>query len=213
VKALVVAGGDVPRALLLEEMGRADLVVCADSGAKHLDAMGRQPDLLVGDMDSIGGELLRKLVAAGVETVRAKAAKDETDAQLAVDEAIARGTTELVLLGALGGRIDHALGNLMLLVRAAKRGVKSVVKDEACEITAATGFVEITGHAGDTVSLLPIGPGVTMRYLDGLKYGKKEPLPLPIDATVGVSNEMTAERAHVEIDGWAYIVAIHNGKE
>lgn len=207
MKALVVAGSDVPRALLCAEIGSADLVICADSGAKHLDAAGRLPDLLVGDMDSIDAGLLRKLETAGVEIIRAEAAKDETDAQLAVDEAIARGATELVFLGALGGRLDHALGNLMLLVRAAKRGVKSVVMDDACEITAATGFVEIAGRAGDTVSLLPIGPGISVRYLDGLRYGTKEPLPLPDDAPVGVSNEMTAESAHVEIDGWAYIMS------
>jgi thiamine pyrophosphokinase len=211
VRALVVAGGDTPLPLLRSELNGADIVICADGGAKHVDAAGRMPDVLIGDMDSIERMLYDRLESSGVEIVRANAAKDETDAQLAVDEAIARGATELVLLGALGGRIDHSLGNLMLLVRAAEKDVKAVVKDDACEITAATGHVEIRGRAGDTVSLLPIGQGVSVRYLDGVKYGTKEPLPLPIDAPVGVSNELTADRARVEIIGWAYIISTDKG--
>lgn len=206
--ALVVAGGEVPQGLLKSELESADFVVCADSGAERLEASGRLPDLIVGDMDSIRPELLRRLESAGVETVRVSAEKDETDAELAVDEAMARGANEIVLLGALGGRIDHALGNLMLLVRAAKRNVKAVIKDDSCLIIAATGDVELTGSIGDTVSLLPAGSGVTVRYLDGLKYGTKEPLPLPVDSPVGVSNVMTAERAHVVIEGWAYVIEI-----
>jgi thiamine pyrophosphokinase len=208
LKALVVAGGGLPQALLWDELARADIVVCADGGAAHLSAAGRLPHLLVGDMDSIEPGLLEELMSAGVETVRADAEKDETDAQLAVDEAMRRGASEIVLLGALGGRIDHALGNLMLLVRAAERGVRALIKDDACEIFAATGETEISGRAGETVSLLPAGSGVSVRYLDGFRYGTREPLPLPLDAPVGVSNVLTADRAYVFINGWAYIVRI-----
>jgi thiamine pyrophosphokinase len=208
VKALVVAGGDVSPVLLASGLAVADIVICADSGARYLASTGRLPDVLIGDMDSIDTRFLLELETAGVEIVRAPCEKDETDAQLAVDEAIARGATVLTLLGALGGRIDHTWGNLMLLVRIAQRNVKAVVKDDACEIFAATGAVEITGRAGETVSLLPAGSGVSVRYLDGLKYGTTEPLPLPIDAPVGISNVLTADRAHVIIDGWAYIIRI-----
>lgn len=208
MRALVVAGGDVSPHLLMEELTQARFVVCADQGARHMAGTGCLPDLLVGDMDSINGETLAVYAAAGTQIIRAEPEKDETDAQLAVDEAIRRGATELVLLGALGGRIDHALGNLMLLVRAAEKGVKALAKDEYSEITAATGFVEIAGRAGQTVSILPVGSNVSVRYLDGFKYGTKEPLPLPMDAPVGVSNELTADKAHAEIAGWAYIIQI-----
>jgi thiamine pyrophosphokinase len=211
VRALVLTGGGgVPKTMLLEELAKAGLVVCADSGAVHLAAIGRKPDLLVGDMDSIEAGLLLEFEAAGVETIHVSAEKDETDTRLAMDEAISRGASELVLLGALGGRVDHTMGNLMLLVYTAKRGIKAVIRDASCEITAATGAVEISGNVGDTVSLLPAGDGVTVRYLDGLRYGTREPLPLPIDSPIGVSNVMTANTANVIINGWAYI--IQNGK-
>lgn len=212
MKALVVAGGNVPPGLLREELARSDLVVCADGGARHLEGTGRLPDLLVGDMDSIAPEQLRRLEAACVEVIRAKQEKDETDAQLAVDEAIRRGASEIVFLGALGGRIDHALGNLMLMVCAAEKGVKAVIRDDSCEVFAATGSVEITGRAGETVSLLPAGSGVSVRYLDGFKYGTKEPLPLPIDSPIGVSNVLTAEKAHAEITDWTYIIHLNDNE-
>jgi len=209
LKALVVAGGDVPQGLLQAELTDAGIVICADGGARYLATTGRLPDILIGDMDSIDAGLLHKLESSDVEIIRAATWKDETDAQLAVDEAIARGADEIVMLGMLGGRIDHALGNLMLLLRSAQRNVRSVVKDKKVEITAATGAVEVAGKAGETVSLLPVGSGVSVRYLDGLRYGAKEPLALPLDSPVGVSNVMTADKAHIVVDGWAYLLIIH----
>jgi thiamine pyrophosphokinase len=207
LKAVVLVGGSaVPPELLQREIISAELIICADSGAKYLAPSGRLPDVLVGDMDSIDDDLLEQMEAAGVKTLRAVAEKDETDGLLALDQAVMIGATEIVLLGALGGRVDHLLGNLMLLVRAAQKGVKAVIADDSCEIMAATGATVIAGKAGETVSLLPIGTGVSVCYLDGMRYGTVEPLPLPIDSPVGVSNELTADVAHVVINGWAYII-------
>lgn len=211
MKALILLGGSgAPEALLREELSSSDLVLCADSGAGHLDALGRLPDILVGDMDSIEPGLLARMEAAGVELFKVDAAKDETDGWLAIDQAIARGATELVLVGAMGGRADHLLGNLMLLLRAARRGVRAFIRDGECEITAVTGSVEINGKVGQTLSILPIGEGVSVRYLDGLQYGTKEPLPLPIDAPVGVSNVMVADVAHVVVEGWGYLMRFNS---
>lgn len=207
MKALVVLGGGaIPEELLFRELETADAVLAADSGAMRLDALGRLPDVLVGDMDSVGPALLETLEAYGVEIVRANSEKDETDGQLALDLAISRGASEITLLGAAGGRLDHMLGNLMLLVRAAMRGVSAIILDGDCKAFAATGPIEITGKIGDTVSVLPIGEGVSIRYLDGFKYGTPESLPLPVDAPVGVSNVMTADTAHVVVDGWVYFI-------
>lgn len=209
MNVLIVLGGSAALAdLLVHEAELADIIITADSGAAHLAAAGLLPHVLVGDMDSIDASLLRQLESSGVDIVKAIAEKDETDGWLAMDEAISRGATEIVMLGALGGRVDHLLGNLMLLVRAEKRDVRAVIKDEGCEITTVSGAAEIKGRAGDTVSLLPIGEGVSVSYLDGLQYGTQEPLPLPIDAPVGVSNVLTADVAHVVVAGRAYIVKI-----
>lgn len=206
MKAAVILGGGAQSGLMRRELKDAELIVCADGGAAHCVAAGVRPGVVVGDMDSIDPKLLRSLEATGVEVVRADRHKDETDAELALVEALRRGATEITLLGALGGRLDHTMGNLMLLLRAARRGIKAVLKDESCEIFAATGETQIVGHTGQTVSVLPIGEGVSVRYVDGVEYGLGAPVELPLDKPVGVSNVMTADKAHITISGWAYIV-------
>ena len=209
MKAVIILGGEQPEAGLLRDcLAETDIVICADSGANWLMQAGRLPDLLVGDMDSIAEGLDKELETKGVRVLRRSAEKDETDGQLALDEAMALGADDITLLGAAGGRLDHLMGNLQLLVRAARRGIKAVMADKTSRAWAATGRTEILGRAGNTLSILPLGEGVSAAYLSGLKYGTLEPLALPMDCPVGVSNVMTEDTAVVEITGWALVVRV-----
>ena len=102
--ALIVLGGDAPgRALLESCMRDADLVIAADSGLAAFDAAGLEPDLLVGDMDSVPADVLEKY-AGRIPEHRLNCIKDDTDGVDALDMAIARGAEKITLLGALGGR-------------------------------------------------------------------------------------------------------------
>ncbi len=204
---LVLAGNPPPPELLRREAAGADLVVCADHGAAHCAAAGVAIDLVVGDLDSLDAALANDLRRQGVAFAVSPAQKDETDGQLALDTAIERGATALAVLGGTGGRIDHLLGNLQLILRAARRGVEATILDGTSTVRAVTGAVTIAGAPGRTVSLLPAGDGVAVRYLSGLQYGTVEPLPIPMDRPVGVSNRMTAPTATIVVDGWAYLIA------
>src|ERR671911_857583 len=94
----------------------AALVIAADGGAAALNRLSRHPDLLVGDLDSADAGLVARLEAEGAEIQRHPADKEATDTELAVVAALAAGATEVVILGALGGRrLDHELANLLLL--------------------------------------------------------------------------------------------------
>ncbi|MEZ4770045.1 MAG: thiamine diphosphokinase [Caldilineales bacterium] len=95
--------------------GAGDLVVAADGGANWCAAWGWQPDLVIGDMDSVDVSVARRLQAHGVPFDRHPVEKDETDLELALCAAVERGAEEIVIAAALGGRIDHTLGNLALL--------------------------------------------------------------------------------------------------
>ena len=92
-----------------------DLVIAADGGANWCAAWGWQPDLVIGDMDSLDEAVAVRLQADGVAFVRHPVEKDETDLELALRAAVERGADEIVVAAALGGRIDHTLGNLALL--------------------------------------------------------------------------------------------------
>ena len=115
MKAIVVAGGDAAPEDAAHLRG-ADMLIAADSGAAWLDALGRPPDLVIGDMDSIEPDLLDRLATEGVEVDAHPAEKDASDVELAVARAVASGAGEIVIIGGFGGRrLDHELANLLLL--------------------------------------------------------------------------------------------------
>ncbi|MBM3187582.1 MAG: thiamine diphosphokinase, partial [Chloroflexi bacterium] len=127
---VVAANGDANHpdrlAALLDE---ANVLIAADGGANWLFALGRQPDVVVGDMDSILPETLEALIRAGCRVRRHPSQKDETDTELALLEAAAMGATRITLLGALGGRVDHQIANLMLLAMPQLAGIETVIYD------------------------------------------------------------------------------------
>ena len=197
MRALIVLGGERPGGALLARCAQeSDLVIAADSGLEGFDAAGLVPDLLVGDMDSVEPGVLARYEGR-LPQRRLSSIKDDTDGVDALDLAIARGAEEITLLGALGGRLDHALANLMLLVRAHRHGVQARILAENVEIARVDGEMTLSGAKGDTVSLLPLGQakGVT---LEGFFYPLEEKT-LASDYPLGVSNVVTQDRAVVRV--------------
>ena len=127
---VVVANGEFRHPRRLETvLDAADAIVAADGAATWLVAHGRPPHLLVGDMDSIDPALLASLTAGGCRLVRHPTHKDETDTELALHEAVVLGARRITILGALGGRIDHAMANIMLLLMPVLAGVDTAIYD------------------------------------------------------------------------------------
>lgn len=209
MQAVIVLGGDAPGAELLKSCMRdADLVIAADSGLAAFDAAGLEPDLLVGDMDSVPQEILNKYEGRLPEH-RLQCIKDDTDGVDALDLAIARGASQITLLGALGGRLDHALANVMLLVRAQRKGVKAEILSETVRISRVDGYAFLSGAKGDTVSFLPLGraEGVTLR---GFFYPLDHAV-LECDYPLGVSNVVADDSAEAEVESGDLILFHHYG--
>jgi thiamine pyrophosphokinase len=199
VNALIVLGGDAPGKALLESCARqADLTIAADRGLEAFVEAGLVPDLLLGDMDSVSGKTLESMMAQ-TQVERLPCEKDDTDGVHALDTAIARGADRITILGALGGRMDHAMANLMLLVRAHRRGAAAEILDEQVRIARVCGEAVLSGAKGDTVSLLPAGDvsGVT---LEGFYYHASEPLQFDFTYPLGVSNVVTEDFARVRAE-------------
>ena len=209
MQALIVLGGDAPgRALLESCMRDADLVIAADSGLAAFDAAGLEPDLLVGDMDSVPADVLEKY-AGRIPEHRLNCIKDDTDGVDALDMAIARGAEKIKLLGALGGRLDHALANVMLLVRAHRKGAKAEILSESVRISRVDGYASLSGAKGDTVSLLPLGraEGVTLK---GFFYPLDQ-AALESDYPLGISNVVTDDQAEIKADSGDLILFHYYG--
>lgn len=184
MKALVVADGDMPDRALLDAAwpGWSDgvgLVIAADGGALGARRLGLAIDLVVGDMDSLDEAALTDLRAAGVAVETAPVAKDESDTELALVAAIARGASAITVVGAFGGlRLDHELANIGLLALPRLGACAVELLDQRTRVSAirapdAAGHPvtrRLPGRPGDVVSLLvPAGvvEGVTT---GGLRY-------------------------------------------
>jgi thiamine pyrophosphokinase len=212
-RALIVADGETPARAALDATwpGWDDdvaLVVAADGGARGAEALGLQIDLLVGDGDSLGAADTARLTAAGIEVRTAPTAKDESDTELAVLAAIERGATEIVILGAFGGsRFDHALANVVLLALPALDGRPCILLDARTRVALLTGpaSLELSGRAGDLVSLLPLGDGVAGVATSGLAYPLAEE-PLPLGPARGLSNVRTGPVATVSVTAGRLLV-------
>ncbi len=198
MNALIVLGGDAPDRALLQSCARqADLLIAADRGLEAFDAAGIEPDLLIGDMDSVDTAILRRYEGR-VEQNRLNCEKDDTDGEAALHLAARRGAQRVTFLGALGGRLDHALANLMLLNRAHNLGVFAEILDEKVRIWRVDGHAVLCGAKGDTVSLLPMGEarGVTLK---GFHY-PLERGTLACDRTLGISNVVLSDSAEVTLE-------------
>jgi thiamine pyrophosphokinase len=138
--------------------------------------------------------------------------KDATDGELAVEAALAEGPGELMLAGALGGDLDHVVGHLALLRRAARRGVAArIVSPRLCVTAlAAPAAVELDASPGVRVSLAPL-EGDARVTLEGFVYPLRAGV-LPADACLGLGNAV-ADRGRITVHDGAVAVFVHDGEE
>lgn len=163
------------------------VVICADGGMRFAQALGLRPDLVVADFDSSD----RAIDCA--ELIRLTPEKDDTDTQHCVREAIARGCRELALVCALGGRVDHMMGNLALCEYAWEQGAHLTVYDRQNRIFFHGGS-EQRFRAEETakyVSIVPLDRELTGVTLTGLKYPLQNAV-LTRSMMISISNEPAA---------------------
>jgi thiamine pyrophosphokinase len=205
-RALIFVNGEIPdreSARRLIEPG--DKLIAVDGGLRHLDALDHFPGVVIGDMDSIDPAQAARLTLRGTRTLRFDPVKDETDLELALRYARAEHYDPILIVGALGGRIDQTLGNIALITAPAYCGTTSI-DDGIQRITAITDHLALTGHAGDTISLIPWGAPVTGIVTGGLRYPLNNETLYP-DHTRGISNELIAEHASINIASGILICA------
>jgi len=200
MRAVIFANGELEKPdLLANQIRPDDFFIAADGGLQHIRTMNLKPDLLVGDLDSVSPADLNWLQAHRVEILKYPPDKNFTDLELAIREALKRGFSEILIAGGLGGRFDQTLANLYLLALPELNKCKASLDDGVTEIYLIRGSHLIEGHAGDTVSLIPLGLQVTGVKTDRLKYPLNSESLLP-SQTRGISNIMLADTAQVEIE-------------
>ncbi|HKJ37197.1 MAG TPA: thiamine diphosphokinase, partial [Anaerolineales bacterium] len=115
-RIIIFANGDLPDIKKIPTILQdGDHIICADGGTRHALALDLKPDLVIGDMDSTGEVDLKKLQTDGVSIELFPQDKNETDLELAIQHALKLKAKEVVIIAALGGRLDQTLANISLL--------------------------------------------------------------------------------------------------
>jgi thiamine pyrophosphokinase len=205
-RIVIFANGDLPdlnkaRALLR----RDDFILCADGGLSHVLALGLVPNLVLGDMDSVAKSDLQQMRDAEVQIELFPPDKNETDLELAITRTIELNPTQILIVAALGGRLDQTLSNIALLTNPARSNMDIRLDDGVEEIFICRDQVQIYGRGGDLVSLIPWGIAVHGIQTQGLRWPLRNETLYP-DKTRGISNEMLSESASIKIESGLLLV-------
>ena len=205
----VISGGVVDDLrFLYDEIRSVDnpVIICADGAAQRLKELDIVPDLIVGDMDSVDEGTLEYFEQKGSRIIKHSEDKDETDTQLALECAFGMNPDQIRILGALGGRVDHMLANISLLVMCMKRGVDAKIVDRDCELFVIDRSCVINGREGETVSLIPMSSDVRGITLEGFRYPLSDGM-MEIGKPYGISNRLTGTRGKISVkSGYLLII-------
>ena len=207
-RIIIFANGELPdlnkaRRLLHTD----DYIICADGGTQHALALAVQPDLILGDMDSLDKEQFQRLQNAGVAIELYPRDKNETDLELAIQRAIALTPTQIIIIAALGGRLDQTLANISLLSDLRLSTFDVRLDDGVEEISICRDQVQVHGRSGDLVSLIPWQGAVSEVETVNLKWALHKETLYP-DQTRGISNEMIDHTASISI-GSGLLLIVH----
>lgn len=177
----IVSGGEPGP---LTGIDRASMVIACDKGCLYLQQAGIRPGLFVGDFDSFPGPLPGEIPVLDLPRE-----KDDTDTMAAMRWALAHGYGEIYLYCALGGRLDHLLGNLQAGAFAVERGARVMILGARDTLyLLGSGSLTLPPQPGRSLSLLSLSDRCTGVTIQGVKY----PLvnaELTNRFPIGVSNE------------------------
>jgi thiamine pyrophosphokinase len=203
-RIIIFANGQLPnlekaRALLHDD----DFIIAADGGTRHALALGLMPNVIVGDLDSLPSDFEPSTFNG--EIVLYPKDKNETDLELAIQHALTLKPEQIIILAALGGRLDQTLGNIALISNLQPSTCNLQLNDGLEEVFFCRDHVEINGNSGDTVSLIPWQGEVAGIVTTGLKWRLQNETLYP-NKTRGISNELIDDSASIQINSGLLLI-------
>ena len=187
----------------------APTVIAADGGLDRATALGLDVTVVVGDLDSVSADALAAAESAGARIVRHPEAKDATDLELALDEAVRIGARRVLVVASAEGRLDHLLGSLLLLGADAYAAIEldAIVGDALVHVVRRERALR--GSSGELLSLIAIGGPATGVVTNGLDFPLAAETLQP-GSSRGISNVFTGTEARVALDA-GVLLAIRPG--
>ncbi|MCF8241845.1 MAG: thiamine diphosphokinase [Melioribacteraceae bacterium] len=197
-KCLILANGRPPKKSeinLLKKYGYA-VIICADGGANTAYRLGVTPDYIIGDLDSITGEVYEYYAAKSI--IKKVTRQNDTDVEKALKFAISKKFDEVILLGSTGDRLDHSFCNLGIVLKFSE-SISINILHEKSYLTLISGNNKFAAAAGDLISIYGFDKK-TKFTTHGLKYKlKNESLPFGIREST--SNIATSEEVIINVKG------------
>jgi thiamine pyrophosphokinase len=210
VNAVVLAGGEALHGEAAEHaaalLAAAPLVVAADGGAAHARRLGGAVDVLVGDLDSVESADLALMRARGTEVLEHPVDKDATDLALALDLVLNRSAGPNVhVIGGHGGRLDHLLGNALLLASERYRTLRLHAVWDSARLHVVRDEVTLSGRPGALVSLMALHGRARGVTTDGLRF-RLDGADLEPGSSLGLSNRFDGPIATVHVRAGVVLV-------
>lgn len=205
-RIVIFANGEVPDIRRAAGLIRpTDHIVCADGGSQYALALELQPEVVIGDLDSLQEADRRKILATGTPLRQYSRDKDQTDLELALQYAIEQHASEILIVGALGRRLDQTLANVAMLTASALASLDVQFDDGLEQVLCCRKHARIEGAPGDLISLIPWGEAAEGVRTEGLRWPLRAETLHP-EHSRGVSNEMLAETAEIGVTAGLLLV-------
>lgn len=209
MKTIIINGGNIEDDFALHFMQKEtyDYVIAVDKGLEFCYRAGIRPDEMLGDFDSARPETKNYFEKLSIPVQLYKPEKDQTDMENAMRLAIKRGSSEIMVLGATGTRMDHVLGSIYDLAIALEAGIPCALIDSHNRIRMIKKNLVIkkSKQYGKYVSILPFGGKVEKITLKGFYYPLNE-YQMQADEGLGISNEIVDEEAEISLGSGRLIV-------
>lgn len=199
-KALIVTSHVENLHMLRLSQQDYDAVICADGGFLLAKKLNLTPDLLIGDYDS--------MVQPDAEVIKLPMEKDMTDSEAAIDLAVSQGFSHITIVGGLGGRFDHTMGNIGMLAKyCGKLSHLSLVDGQNYVFMVPPGVYTIPRNHYTYMGIISYGACAENVTLKGVKYPLTNHL-LTNATTLGVSNEITTSQAEISFTAGKLLIIL-----
>jgi thiamine pyrophosphokinase len=200
---VIIAGGTITnRPFHQKLLAKANLIICADSGADSALKLGVIPNYVIGDLDSISYATLHKLQKIPNCRILYDRDQNKTDLELAIALAISCNPAEIIILGAIGDNLDHTLANIVCLDKIPRK-IPACVIDHRHEIYLVEKSLTLRGKKGDVVSVITLTPVKNLRY-SGLQWDPDK--AINDFGWFGIRNRMTKSSVKVTLDSGKVLV-------
>ena len=203
MKGLVISSGTIKDYDRLNiAIKENDFIICADGGMNHIMEVGKSPDLVIGDLDSINQNSLNYIEENKIPIQKFPTIKDDTDTGIALEYLIQKGFKEITLMGVTGTRQDHTIANIFLLDYIHGKNIKGKIIDDNNIIYLVEDYLRLEYMNNSFVSVIPITETGIEVSLSGFFYNLDN-IKIKFGSTYGISNKVIEEYGEIKI---------HNGK-